>query len=301
MGIRSGFGAIQKAVEKQESGQQNGQGVTFIGWDGNKPASENKQVIRFIDEEPRVVGMYSFMKCADGKNRDFPNPADLDPPREDVIGANFTREGRDGKQIPLKPSEQGLSIAAVREEVKNPDGPGVISRDVLVDVEVSDEEKLEKAKELAEKGVITLEGKTVKGIPKVGIVKQSVGNFWKTLNGYWTRYETITDRDYEISRTGKKLDTDYTIVPIDKDEKLASQEAVNEHYAISCFFHPTVDEWLNRMGSEDRINFHLFGKDNENAEKSDGSSSQSSEPAQEKKPETTSSLQDQISGILGKK
>lgn len=302
MSIRSGFGAIQEAVDKQDRQQgPQGQSVNFISWDGKESASRNKKIVRFVNSEPTVIGMYSFVRCKDGKNRNFPNTEELASPHEDLIGKTLTRTLKDGKEIPLKPTDQGLALAVVRKEIRNPDGPGVTYEDSLVDIEVDDSEKLEKIKQLAEEGHVTLEGNVVKQVPEVGLIQQSIGNFWKTLSGYYARYGTISDRDYEISRNGAGLDTSYTIIPADPVEDLKTEDQVHQRYAVSLFLHPEIGEWLERLGNKERIAHHLFGEGDsedgsESEEKSFGSSPQKEQP----KPESDSSLKDLITGALKK-
>lgn len=50
---------------------------------------------------------------------------------------------------------------------------------------------------------------------KIIVVNQGSKNFFSTLKGYKEAYETVTDRDYVVTRRGEKLKTDYDIIPMD--------------------------------------------------------------------------------------
>lgn len=51
---------------------------------------------------------------------------------------------------------------------------------------------------------------------KILVVNMGVKNFFGGLQGLYTAFGTVCDRDYMIRRTGSGLDTDYQIIPLDK-------------------------------------------------------------------------------------
>lgn len=307
MGLRSGFDAINTALENQETGSSDGQDTNFIAWDGKESASKNKKIVRFITPQPYLVGIYSFLRCSDGKSRDFPNTEDLPNPRPDVIAGKIKktikhRQTGQEKEVDVRPRDESMALVAIRVEEPNPNGRGVVYKDKLRDYTINDEALLEELKELAKDGKVTLEDNVLKNVPEIGMVKQALGNFWKPLNGYFSRYGTIMDRDYEISRTGAGLDTDYTIIPCDPIDGFKEEDEVISHYELPLKVHPSLDTWLERMGDPERINHHLFGKDNKTSEgestpstQSSGGSSNSSSSAGE----TNESLQSELARVLG--
>lgn len=60
-----------------------------------------------------------------------------------------------------------------------------------------------------------VDGKTVKA-PKFVVLNFGLENFFNSLLGFHTAYNTLLDRDYKITRKGSGTDTDYIIAPLDK-------------------------------------------------------------------------------------
>ncbi len=53
---------------------------------------------------------------------------------------------------------------------------------------------------------------------KIVVVNMGVKNYFGGLQGIYGLYQTVTDRDMSIRRTGSGLDTDYQIIPLDPIE-----------------------------------------------------------------------------------
>lgn len=54
--------------------------------------------------------------------------------------------------------------------------------------------------------------------PKILVVNFGMKNFFQGLQGIYGLFQTVTDRDMNIRRTGSGLDTDYQIIPLDPIE-----------------------------------------------------------------------------------
>lgn len=109
----------------------------------------------------------------------------------DVIGPTL--------QYYKKPGQRYFALAVLREAVKE-DGRIVGYRDQL--------------KEITIKGKDGEEDRTEK-VKAVVVVNMAWKNFFSILNGYASAYGTVLDRDYKVERHGEKLDTTYTIIPLD--------------------------------------------------------------------------------------
>lgn len=110
---------------------------------------------------------------------------------------------------PLKPALRVWALAVEREAVMG-DGTDAMGgadkkgkllgyRDATEEVEVKDGDSTKKVKQ-----------------KKIVIVNMGMKNFFGALQGIFGIYGTVCDRDYAIKRSGEGLDTDYTIVPLDK-------------------------------------------------------------------------------------
>jgi hypothetical protein len=97
-----------------------------------------------------------------------------------------------------KPGQRYFALAVLREAVKE-DGKVLGYKDKTVDVTIKgkdgEEDRVEKQK-------------------AVVVVNMAWKNFFSILNGYGSAYGTVLDRDYQIQRQGEKLETTYTIIPL---------------------------------------------------------------------------------------
>lgn len=66
------------------------------------------------------------------------------------------------------------------------------------------------------------------------------------LRTRWDRYDTLTDRDYILSRTGKGLNTIYDLDPMDKDSLDISQYEKDRHDLEQIL----IDQWKDAWESD---------------------------------------------------
>lgn len=251
-GYSSGYEAVAAAIENAKQ-RTSGPRSSYITW-----SDKEKKLVRLLSDQVITIGFHSFTVCVDGKKRDFVCAAQLagDKQRPCLICDTHTWRDKEGNTRKVQPWGQTVGLAVVRkEEIK--DGQAFV-------------------RDLYHKDALELEvdGKMQKfeNVPFIGVIKQSHGNFWSNLNAYYARYGTTVDRDYEITRSGGDTGTKYTIIPLDVDENLrvalptgktdveATRKLVLETYAPAMQFHPTLVEWIERMGSVERYNAHLLGK-----------------------------------------
>lgn len=252
MSLRTGWAAIQAVAER--IAERNGNvRDRMITWDPDAEGGDSK-VVRLIDEAPIVVGIHQWVKCKDGRSRHFTCASELDEKRTCYICSNMTTETADGRIIPLSPKTVGVGMVALREEVRENGETRIV--DKLVDVKIPiDKEGL--TEELEALGV-TVAGDTAIGVPDVGIVRQSVGNFWASFNAYYGRYGSANDRDYRVTREGTGVDTTYIVMPCDQDNNLIDPEAVADRYRAAQLLRTPIIEYLERMGSEDYYERHII-------------------------------------------
>lgn len=235
-----GMKSVEKAVERSETRTGDGRYLPSIYWVDDKKAGgdEHHKIVRFLTDEVLTAGFYNFVKggpVVDGKQRgrDFIAPESLvkdveDPDTGEVIHENvplwpevaeernyFTHNNiklptYKGDIKPAKIGERTVGIAVLREEKK------IDGRMRVVDKVVKREWKDDEGKEHSEEGLV------------FGTIKESHKLFWSTLVGYFNRYGTICDRDYEIIRRGEKLETTYVIMPMDKDASLDDLDTVEK-------------------------------------------------------------------------
>ena len=239
MGV--GMGAAQQAGERKAAG--SGDYLPMIFWKDDR-AGEGKQykrIVRFLSDDVITCGLYEFVKGGpDGKGRDFIAPGTLvddqgKPLFEELIGEkdyflenNVMLPTYKGDLKPAKDrvAERTLGLVILREEVmvdrngrKVPDVRDLIEKRKWTDKENNEHEE---------------EG------PVFGVVKQGYKNFWSTLAGYYNKFGTICDRDYEITRKGNDKDTTYSIIRLDEVEGLETPEKVAAHYKPRL----TLKDWI---------------------------------------------------------
>ena len=218
-----------------------GAGLGYYNW---KPG--DKKVLRFLADDVITEEMYDFIVDKTGSTKHFlvdpSDPGRLDRYRAPSPGIGWRNLPRSSKFEPPKARMIGAAVAVLRQEVPGPDGRMVVE-DVIFDKEVNEQ---------------NLQAR------HFGIVTQGMPNFWRQLiKGYFKRYGTLTDRDYEITREGASLDTTYNIVPLDVDPDLDSPDKVRAFYFygqpwdendpqrfLKCPM--TTVEWAKYYSSEDR-------------------------------------------------
>ena len=242
--MRTGLQAVKESLERQKSKSGSGAGgwLNYLTWrDGDK------HVVRFLTDDVITCNFYEFVDCNDGKKHDFISGSSLDPDMPDYVAryGPMTRErGANGPLVPCSSRERTAAMVVVREEE---------SDRTIVDTVFE--------KEVGGERFAALDYR---------IIRQAHKNFWSTLVGYHGRYNTICDRDYLIERKGDRLDTTYSIIPLDPVDELRTPEAVAERYgygkpydeasADRFLFAPmTLKDWCLQQASEDRARRWLEG------------------------------------------
>lgn len=204
--MRSGFGEIQKTVEKQKAGFTPPTGkLNYFSLEAGEVVT-----VRFLDDEPVTAKFYEWIINNQGKSSgagtEFICAPDLyqyDPDwkgedwvkkwTSDQPGIGWTKKYKSDELILPKLADRTVGIAVLREA--DPDNPGKF-RDVLEQIESEGEQ------------VISLH---------FMLVRQALSNFWDQMVGYHGLYGTICDRDYRIERKGGDVRTTYQAIGMNPD------------------------------------------------------------------------------------
>lgn len=229
------------------------------------------KTIRFLTDEPElhVAQFHEFVLDRNGKFQTF------------VVAPSFYADDRDwrGEDWVLKyggkttdyttkelvdptPRQRIVGLAVEREEFPTEvDGRRVLStRDLLTQIEGRDGRKHD-----ARNFLIVKQGKP----------------FWTTLVGYFHEFGTLCDRDYKITRTGKGLDINYSIIPKNPDPGWnndgSSLRELHARYGYGTgrdvdgneitvdsedrflYCTQTLDDWMRNQASEERARQALVG------------------------------------------
>lgn len=274
--MRKGIQALDDAIE---SANQGGGGYSGrLGYFNLK--ADDSLIVRFLTDLPEVltVDFYEFIKDNKDKPQNFIVRPDLleDPEAEDYV-LNYGGQQQDYATKELgepTPKRRTVGIAVVRKEIVregNNGRPQMDYTDEWTEVE------LKSGKFEARKFII---------------IKQAYKNFWSPLRVLYDEYGTICDRDYKITRVGKKTDTNYSIIPKREDpdwdmatsypELLArygygtgtnveGKEITPESEDRFAYCPMTLDEWADDHCSEKRVKFFLGSlAEREKIEKGDG-------------------------------
>lgn len=255
-GMKKGFGAVEAAVKKAAATSGDGKFLSYVVWkDDNK---DKKKIVRFIGE-PITADFYEYVRCADGRPREFVVPASLGETHDDYLAKHGVKTTVYGSQelVPAEPREMTVGLVALREEYRDPEDGHVKVRDILEKIEVTEGEG---------------ENKVTREIERVAyrVVKQGYKNFWSQMIGIYSRFQTLSDRDYEITRNGNDTGTTYTIIPLEPIPGLQSDEEVEAHYDDLPL---TLEEWIKNLASYDRAKALFEGRKKEGSEKKETSSS----------------------------
>lgn len=258
--MQTGFAAVEAALKEAAARSSSGGGyLKNLFWkDGEK------KIVRFLTDEVVTCRIYEYVHCKDGTGRDFVNNASLQDGAQDWV-AMFNGQAYPYGSKTLAPAEDRkmtYGIVALREEIPREAQDGARNldigyQDVLEEVIVEDD-----------KG-----NKETFGGRYFAVIKAAHQNFWDPLIGYFLRYKTICDRDYEITRRGGDKGTGYTIIPCTAgpDPDLPSEEAVQKFYGYGTKQSPTdpnrflycpqtLVEWVEDNASEGRARHWLLGE-----------------------------------------
>ena len=246
--MKTGMGAVKESVERAKNQSFDAGYLNFFGWkDGEK------KIIRFLTDDVITVDWYDFVVKADGKDAgSFPVGTQVGW-EKDYVPIYGGKVKEEGLLVPAKAREKTVGVAVLRKEVTvDQEGRQIQSvADNFEEIEV-DSKKYDSR--------------------FFGVISQSYRNFWAPLVGYFGRYGTLCDRDYEITRVGKGTDTTYTIIPCDPIDGLRDTEAVQKLYGyggsraaddIERFKYcpMTLPEWIKGQASEGRVKALLGDKE----------------------------------------
>lgn len=235
--LTSGYAAIQDHIEKQKS--RGG----FVRLNNIFWRDKDRKIIRHLHDDPITILSHNFVKCKDGSEKSFTCRKSL----VKITDAGVERdpfscplclvevEDEKGRHL-LKPATVAWGLAIERQLSTNRDNNRVIV-DMMEEIDVPIEGK-EETKKVS--------------LPKIGVVSQSLGNFWSSFGNFYIRYGTTVDRDYEIVREGGgrgKGAPNYVMIPEDPIDGIRNIQEVQEKYKAS------LQGKTPREILRDRINF----------------------------------------------
>lgn len=249
--MQMGFGAVEESIKRSEARSASSGFLPTITWrdDRDKGGEEYQKTLRFLTDDIIVCKIYEYIKCPDGKLRDFIVPSSVDVEGPDYVKESGIKVQAFGSQemVEPKPRELVLGIAAVRKEVQEVvNGRRVLRfKDATEEVEVDGEVREQQV---------------------FGLIKQSPRTFWNQLAAYYGRYGTITDRDYTVQRRGNGIDTRYVFMAEDPIEGLREPEEISKAYQ------PPVElvEYVKMLASPKRARKFLYGEEESDESKAAG-------------------------------
>ena len=260
MAYRSGLQALQdsiKAADERAKAAQSGGFGSQLGYFTWQPG--DRKILRFLDDDVIIDNFWNFVISNTGNPITFlVDPEDPDRLKRYMSptpGIGWKKEFKTGALVEPTTAELGVGIAVLRDEVRGPDGK-LHLQDVLTD-------KTDKEND-----------KVTYPCRQFGVVQQNPKTFWHTLaTSCLSRYGTICDRDYEITREGEGFNTKYSVIPLEQDPDLATIEAVQSFYFYGQPIDPedpqrflkcpqTLKEWAAYYGGEERYKFWLTPNDN---------------------------------------
>lgn len=140
----------------------------------------------------------------------------------------------------IRYSHRGIALVAVLDNKENP---------VYEDIDNADvEHYADYAKVIDEKHIETHGNSlTINNVPQVRILDMGV-TFWRNLEIFAEKYETICDRSYTIIRNGKGLETTYYVAPGDKDPEYRSPELLQMRFEPGLDFCISIEDYTKFLG-----------------------------------------------------
>ena len=221
--IKRGREAINESLARSSGGGKNDYPETkWISW-----KSGETKTVRFLTDidDILVVSVHSMVDTHDGKKSNFVCRSVFDAACELCAADVYKRDS-------------GYGIAVVRQAVYDVvDGNNKI---------VGYEDQ-----------VVEYDAETPQGIvrqkkPVVGIVNQSMRNFWNTLTLVHEKYGSLKEFDMEIVRQGAMTDTTYVSFPL----PAKPIDNIDERYES---YVPDLEGFLTRIGSQEYYDSRLHG------------------------------------------
>lgn len=267
VGGRGLAGVHQRSEEIQSQRQSFGlrKFTPEFRWDGSKPPAENQLNLRILGDDIMIsTQMHRGVPLPENKfffgvcRHAFPIQDNFCYVC-DVLGKSFEGDAKARKRNGITPTDVAVALAVEQEPVLN--GRVQVGwRNKMVDFEIPQVTDAEKS------GDATAEEREYRklldklGLPGVKVQVPNIGMMVGTMAGaqglfdFVTRRPTISDRVYEISRHGNKLETkwDWNHDGADK-ENPDPTEMLAEFAAKYPFELP--EEWAHRTGATERYNY----------------------------------------------
>jgi hypothetical protein len=204
---------------------------------------KDRKIIRHLHDDPITIRSHNFVKCKDGSEKSFTCRQSLVKITDQGVETDplpcplclVEVEDEKGRHF-LKPATVAWGLAIERQPSTDREGRRIIV-DMMEEVDVPIEGKEETKKV---------------NLPKIGVVSQSLGNFWSAFGNFYLRFNTTVDRDYEVVREGGgrgKGAPNYTMIHEDPVDGMRTVKEVQEKYKDS------LQGKTPREILRDRINF----------------------------------------------
>jgi hypothetical protein len=257
MAFKTGLQALQESINAADQraklareGGSSSQGYNYFSWKAGE-----KKILRFLTDDVLTENFYDFILDKTGSVKTFlVDPADperLKKYMSPTPGIGWRKNWGTSQLEEPSTRELGVGIAVLRDEVRGADGK-LHLQDALTDKVIDN---------------VTFPARFF------GVVQQSPSNFWHTLaTSCLSRYGTICDRDYEITREGEGFNTKYSIIPLEQDPDLATIEAVQAFYFYGQPYSAedpqrflkcpvTIQQWADYFSGEERFQHWLVPDD----------------------------------------
>lgn len=137
---------------------------------------------------------------------------------------------------------RGIALVAILDSKENP------IYEVIDDAEA--EHYADYAKVIDEEFITKSGDKLIiNGVPQVRIIEQGM-QFWRNMDIYQEKYDTICDRSYLIIRNGEKLETTYYVAPGDKDPEYKNPELLQMNFEPGLDFCISIDDYIKFLGRD---------------------------------------------------
>ncbi len=248
--LQDTINAADQRAKQARDNTGSSSNYSYLSW---KPG--DKKIVRFLTDEVLTENFYDFILDKTGSVKTFlidpSDPDRLNRYKSPTPGIGWRKNwGTQQLEDPVV-RELGVGLAVLRHEVRGDDGKMHLE-DVITDKVVDN---------------VTYPARTF------GLIQQAPSNFWHTLaTSCLSRYGTICDRDYEISREGEGFNTKYSIIPLDPDPDLTTVEAVQSFYFygqpwdaddpqrfLKC--PTTIEAWAEYFSGEERYKHWLTADD----------------------------------------
>lgn len=265
---RRGLAGVHKRSEEISS-QRVGTGLrkftAEFRWDGSKPPAENALALRILGDDIMIpTKMHRGVPLPENKfffgvcRHAYPIEADFCYVC-DVKAKEFEGDNKAKKRVGLIPTDVAVALAVQMETVTK--GRAFAGYKVkMVEFEIPAITEAEK------KGEQTAEAKEYRvlldklGPPGTKVSVPNIGLMVGTLSGqqalfdHAVKHDTVSDRVFEISRHGNKLETSWVWDHDGADRDQPDPSDILKSYQNKYPFE-MPEEWVQRMAAEERYNF----------------------------------------------